>query len=101
MLAPLSGNVNLTEKRSEGYYCTDPGVSVYTAAVRKKIIYTDSQGNCLITEKSIAKALKCYVLLARAEWKISRKFRQAAAEYRDNYKELTMPDFWEKYIGDR
>lgn len=88
----------ISPKTLSEFFCTDPSVSVYTAARKRKIIYEDSMGNCLVCVKSIWKAVNCLRLLYQTERKTNRYFEKAKESYRRDYKKLTGISFWKKYL---
>lgn len=98
-LSPLVPEKDIPDKDKKTAFCTDPGVSVYVAARKRKIIYEDPAGNCLMAEKSLKKALGCFLLLRKTLKKINRNFERARESYHKDYRELTTTVFWNKYLG--
>lgn len=97
-MKPLESFENLPEKTRKRAYMAGPGVSVYLAAVKKRIVYRDNAGGCMSAEKSMAKAVQCLYHLYKMERQIDRYFDRAACSYQRKFEELTGTKFWKKYL---
>ncbi len=97
-LSPLKNAEEFSPEERKTYFCTTPGVSVYTAAVKKKIIYQDASGKCLTAEKSLGKALRCLWILHKTEKKTDRYFDRAKQSYQTKSRRMTAASFWKEYL---
>lgn len=97
-LSPLKPAAKLSPEEKNTYFRTDPGVSVYKAAVKRRIIYQDASGQCLVARKSLGKALRCLWILHKTEKKTDRYFDRAKQSYRTQCREMTTASFWKEYL---
>ncbi len=97
-LSPLRKFSEIPQREKKGSFITDPGVSVYVAARKRKIIYRDETDMCLTGKKSLQKTVSCLLLLHRTEIKTRKCFERARVSYQTHSREMTRPSFWREYL---
>ena len=85
-------------KKEKNVFYTTPDVSVYIAARKKRVVYEDSAGFCLKTDKSFAETIRLSIYLLLALRKTDRYFERARESYRKNWKKLITEEFWNNYL---
>lgn len=86
------------EKKTEKVFPVPADISVYTAAVRKKVIYQDPSGKCLRTDKTFRETVQALAGLMHILRVVDRDFANAGISYRTKWKELTSENFWNGYL---
>ena len=85
-------------KKPEKDFLVPADISVYTVAIRKRVIYQDPSGKCLRTEKTSGKTVHALAGLMRMLRVVDRDFKNAETSYRTKWKELTSENFWNGYL---
>lgn len=86
------------EEKTEKAFLVPADISVYTVAVRKRVIYQDPSGKCLRTDKAFGKTVHALAGLMRMLRVVDRDFKNAETSYRTKWKELTSENFWNGYL---
>ncbi len=63
-----------------------------------KMIYTDANGNCILTKRSGKKMISCFIGLFKMWRFIDKNYDAAKETYAKRYTELTSMNFWRKYL---
>ena len=63
-----------------------------------EVIYTDANGNCILTKRSAKKMISCFIGLFKMWRFIDKNYDAAKETYAKRYTELTSMNFWRKYL---
>lgn len=63
-----------------------------------EVIYTDANGNCILTKRSARRMISCFIGLFKMWRFIDKNYDTAKETYAKRYNELTSMNFWRKYL---